>query len=285
VRPVWGVLKRAAVKWNRDDCLMLGAALAYYTVFSLAPILVIAIAVAGALFGEEAAQGEIVGQIRTLVGEEGATAIQSLIESAGRQEAGTVATLIGLAVLLFGSTSAFSQLQAALNTIWEVEPETHSGFWDMVRARFLSFTAVLGTGFLLSVSLVLSAAGAAFGRYGWGWMPAIGPLLELADFLGSMLVHTLLFAMIFKLLPDAAIRWRDVWVGAGVTAGLFFVGKLVIGLYLGTSEVGAAYGAAGWVILILAWVYYSAQIVLFGAEFTRAYATRPTSRRSPLPPS
>ncbi len=166
-----------------------------------------------------------------------------------------------------------------------MEAETHSGIWDMVRARFLSFTAVLGTGFLLSVSLVLSAAGAAFGRYGWGWMPAIGRMLELADFLGSMLVHTLLFAMIFKLLPDAAIRWRDVWVGAGVTAGLFFVGKLAIGLYLGTSEVGAAYGAAGWVILILAWVYYSAQIVLFGAEFTRAFATRQKSRSSspPLP--
>jgi len=285
VRPVWGLLKRAAIKWNGDDCLMLGAALAYYTVFSLAPVLVIAIAVAGALFGEEAAQGEIVGQIRALVGEEGATAIQLLIESAGRQDAGALATLIGLAVLLFGSTSAFSQLQAALNKIWEVEPEAHTGLWDMIRARFLSFAAVLGTGFLLSVSLVLSAAGAAFGRYGWGWVPAIGRMLELADFLGSMLVHTLLFAMIFKLLPDAAIRWRDVWVGAGVTAGLFFVGKLAIGLYLGTSDVGAAYGAAGWVILILAWVYYSAQIVLFGAEFTRAYATRPEGRSSspPLP--
>ena len=285
MRPVWGLVKRAAVKWNRDDCLTLGAALAYYTVFSLAPILVIAIAVAGALFGQEAAQGEIVGQIRALVGEEGATAIQSLIESAGRQDAGGLATVIGLAVLLFGSTSAFSQLQAALNKIWEVEAEAHTGIWDMVRARFLSFAAVLGTGFLLSVSLVLSAAGAAFGRYGWGWVPAIGPMLDLADFLGSMLVHTLLFAMIFKLLPDAPIRWSEVWLGAGVTAGLFFVGKVVIGLYLGTSEIGAAYGAAAWVILILAWVYYSAQIVLFGAEFTRAYATRSTSPRSRRPPS
>ena len=282
---VWGLVKRAAIKWNADDCLTLGAALAYYTVFSLAPVLVIAIAVAGAVFGQEAAQGEIVSQIRGLVGEEGASAIQSLIESAGRQDAGGRATLIGLLVLLFGSTSAFSQLQSALNKIWDVEPETHSGIWDMVRARFLSFTAVLGTGFLLSVSLVLSAVVAAFGRYGWGWLPAIGPMLELADFLGSMLMHTLLFAMIFKLLPDASIRWREVWLGAGVTAGLFFVGKLAIGAYLGTSEVGAAYGAAGWVILILAWVYYSAQIVLFGAEFTRAYATRSTSPRSRRPPS
>jgi membrane protein len=280
---VWRLVKRAAIKWSADDCLMLGAALAYSTVFSLAPILVIAIAVAGALFGQEAAQGEIVGQIRALVGEEGATAIQSLIESAGRQDAGGRATIIGLAVLLFGSTSAFSQLQSALNRIWEVEPETRAGLWDMIRARFLSFAAVLGTGFLLSVSLVLSAAVAAFARFGWGRMAAIGPMLELADFLGSMLVHTLLFAMIFKLLPDAAIRWRDVWVGAGVTAGLFFVGKLVIGVYLGTSDVGAAYGAAGWVILILAWVYYSAQIVLFGAEFTRAYALKGTSPHIPLP--
>ena len=281
----WGLIKRAAIKWNADDCLTLGAALAYYTVFSLAPVLVIAIAVAGSVFGQEAAQGEIVSQIRGLVGEEGASAIQSLIESAGRQDAGGRATLIGLLVLLFGSTSAFSQLQSALNKIWDVEPETHSGIWDMVRARFLSFTAVLGTGFLLSVSLVLSAVVAAFGRYGWGWLPAIRPMLELADFLGSMVMHTLLFAMIFKLLPDASIRWREVWLGAGVTAGLFFVGKLAIGAYLGTSEVGAAYGAAGWVILILAWVYYSAQIVLFGAEFTRAYATRSTSPRSRRLPS
>lgn len=284
-RTVWELIKRAAIKWSGDDCLTLGAALAYYTVFSLAPILVIAIAVAGAVFGQEAAQGEIVGQMRGLVGEDGATAIQSLIQSAGRQDAGARATLIGLLVLLFGSTSAFSQLQSALNRIWEVPPSAQAGLWDMIRARVFSFAAVLGTGFLLSVSLVLSAAVAAFGRFGWGWVPEIARMLELADFLGSMLVHTLLFAMIFKLLPDAAIRWRDVWVGAGVTAGLFFVGKVVIGVYLGTSDVGAAYGAAGWVILILAWVYYSAQIVLFGAEFTRAYATRSTSPRSRRPPS
>lgn len=280
MRAVWELTKGAAIKWNADDCLTLGAALAYYTVFSLAPVLVIVIAVAGAVFGQKAAQGEIVGQIRSLVGDEGATAIQSLIQSASREGIGPRATLIGLLVLLFGSTSAFTQLQTALNRIWEVPAHEHAGLWDMVRARFLSFAAVLGTGFLLSVSLVLSAAVAALGRLGGGWVPQIGRMLELADFLGSMLVHTLLFAMIFKLLPDAAIRWRDVWVGAGVTAALFFVGKLVIGLYLGRSEVGAAYGAAGWVILTLAWVYYSAQIVLFGAEFTRAYAIW----RHPPPP-
>jgi membrane protein len=280
---VWDLIKRAALKWNADDCLTLGAALSYYTVFSLAPILVIAIAVAGAVFGQEAAQGEIVEQIRGLVGEEGATAIQALIESAGRQGAGGRATLIGLLVLLFGSTSAFSQLQSALNKIWDVPPQAQTEIWEMIQARFLSFAAVLGTGFLLSVSLVLSAAGAAFGRYGRGGVPALAPMLELADFLGSMLVHTLLFAMIFKLLPDAPIRWREVWLGAGVTAALFFVGKLAIGLYLGTSEIGAAYGAAGWVILILVWVYYSAQIVLFGAEFTRAYARRAIPSSPPLP--
>jgi membrane protein len=283
MRVVWALIRRAAIEWNADDCLTLGAALAYYTVFSLAPVLVIVIAVAGAMFGEEAAQGEIVGQIRALVGEEGATAIQSLIQSATREGAGPRATVIGLLFLLFGSTSAFSQLQSALNRIWEVEPQTQTGIWNMIRARFLSFAAVLGTGFLLSVSLVLSAAVAALGRVGWGRVPEIGQTLELADFLGTMLVHTLLFAMIFKLLPDATIRWREVWVGAGITAALFFVGKLVIGLYLGKSDVGAAYGAAGWIILILAWVYYSAQIVLFGAEFTHAYAleSRPTS--PPLP--
>jgi membrane protein len=272
VRAIWELVGRAAGKWSGDGCLTLGAALAYYSVFSLAPILVIVTAVAGGLFGREAAQGEIVGQIQGLVGEEGATAIQSLIQSASRDGMGPRATLIGLLVLLFGSTSVFSQLQAALNRVWDVPAHRHASVRALLRARLLSFAAVLGAGFLLSVSLVLSAAVAAFGRFGWGWIPGIGRVLVLADFLGSMVVHTLLFAMIFKLLPDAAIRWRDVWVGAGATAALFFVGKLVIGLYLGRSEVGAAYGAAGWVILVLAWVYYSAQIVLFGAEFTRAYA-------------
>ena len=270
---IWAVVQRAAIKWSADDCLELGAALAYYTVFSLAPVLVIVIAVAGALFGEEAAQGEIVGQIRGLVGDEGASAIQSLVQSASRPGAGSRATLIGLLVLLFGSTSAFSQLQSSLNRIWDVPAQAHFGLWDMVRARFLSFAAVLGTGFLLSVSLVLSAAMVALGRFGGGFLP-FGGLLGLADVLGSMIVHTLLFAMIFKMLPDAVIEWRDVWVGATVTAGLFVIGKFAIGLYLGRSDLGAAYGAAGWVILVLAWVYYSAQIVLFGAEFTCAYAGR-----------
>ena len=172
MRTIRELIKRAAIKWSGDDCLTLGAALAYYTVFSLAPILVIVIAVAGAVFGQEAAQGEIVGQIRGLVGDDGATAIQSLIESAGRQGAGGRATFVGLLVLLFGSTSAFSQLQSALNKIWEVEPQARTGLWEMIRARFLSFAAVLGTGFLLSVSLVLSAAVAAFGCFGWGWVPA-----------------------------------------------------------------------------------------------------------------
>jgi len=297
VRTVGRLVKRAAIKWSEDDCLTLGAALAYYAVFSLAPILVIAIAVAGAVFGQEAAQGEIVGQIRDLVGQEGATAIQSLIQSANRQGSGSLATLIGLLVLLFGSTSAFSQLQSALNKVWDVPGRSRSGIMDMVRARFWSFTAVLGIGFLLSVSLVLSAAAAALGRYGSGWMPGMRGMLVVAEIIGSLIVHTLLFAMIFKLLPDTMIRWRDVWVGAAVTAAFFYVGKLAIGVYLGRSEIGAAYGAAAWIILILAWVYYSAQIVLFGAEFTRAFATRithapalsrqgsgqPTSPRSRLP--
>ena len=277
MRTAWALIKCSALKWSEDDCLTLGAALAYYTVFSLAPILVIAIAVASAVFGEEAAKGEIVGQIRGLVGEDGAQAIQALIESASRRGTGSRATLIGLVVLLFGSTSAFSQLQWALNTIWDVPSRRRPGIWHLIRDRLLSFAAVLGTGFLLSVSLVLSAAAAALSRYGWGWLHEIGGVLEVADFFGSIIVHTLLFAMIFKVLPDADIEWGDVWVGAVATAVLFYVGRLAIGLYLGKSAVGAAYGAAGWIILVLAWVYYSAQIVLFGAEFTRAFAERATA--------
>jgi membrane protein len=230
------------------------------------------------------------------VGDEGAAAIQGLIQSASRQGTGSRATVIGLIVLLFGSTSAFSQLQSALNRIWDVPPASHGGgLMPMILARLWSFAAVLGVGFLLSVSLVLSAAAAALSRYGSGWMPGISSVLLLTEITGSLIVHTLLFAMIFRLLPDTPIRWRDVWVGAAVTAALFYVGKLAIGVYLGRSQIGAAYGAAAWIILILAWVYYSAQIILFGAEFTRAFATRgagaphptlsPPGRGMPSPPT
>jgi len=274
VRELWQLVKESVSKWGEDNALQLGAALAYYTVFSLAPVLVIVIAMAGAVFGRDAAQGEIVGEIRGMVGEEGATAIQGLIESASRPGASLVATTVGLAILLFGSTSVFAQLQSALNAIWNVPPREHVGLWDMIRDRFLSFAAVLGAGFLLSVSLVISAAVAVFGKVWGAWLPWVSHALEIADLLGSVTVLTLLFAMIFKLLPDVEIRWQDVWVGAAVTAVLFVIGKFVIGFYLGRSDLGAAYGAASWLILVLAWVYYSSQIVLLGAEFTHAYAVR-----------
>ncbi len=274
MRELWQLVKESVSKWGEDNALQLGAALAYYTVFSLAPVLVIVIAMAGAVFGRDAAQGEIVGEIRGMVGEEGATAIQGLIESASRPGASLVATTVGLAILLFGSTSVFAQLQSALNAIWNVPPREHVGLWDMIRDRFLSFAAVLGAGFLLSVSLVISAAVAVFGKVWGAWLPWVSHALEIADLLGSVTVLTLLFAMIFKLLPDVEIRWQDVWVGAAVTAVLFVIGKFVIGFYLGRSDLGAAYGAASWLILVLAWVYYSSQIVLLGAEFTHAYAVR-----------
>ena len=274
MRDLWQLVKESVSKWGEDDALQFGAALAYYTVFSLAPVLVIVIAVAGAVFGRDAAQGEIVGEIREMVGEEGATAIQGLIESAGRPGASPVATAVGLVILLLGSTSVFAQLQSALNAIWNVPPREHFGLWDMIRHRFLSFAAVLGAGFLLSVSLVVSAAVAAFGKVWGAWLPWVSHALEIADLLGSVTVLTLLFAMIFKLLPDVEIRWHDVWVGAAVTAVLFVIGKFVIGFYLGRSDLGAAYGAASWLILVLAWVYYSSQIVLLGAEFTHVYAVR-----------
>src|SRR5262245_36594633 len=190
MRTIWDLLKPSAVKWNDDGCLTLGAALAYYTIFSLAPVLVIAIAVASSLFGAEATRGEIVGQIRSLVGDDGAIAIQSLIENASQQGIGPRATLIGLVVLLFGSTSAFSQLQAALNRVWDVAPQ-RTGIGRLIHARLLSFAAVLGSGFLLSVSLVLSAAVSALSRYGEGGIPGVGSMLQLGDFVGSMIVHTL----------------------------------------------------------------------------------------------
>jgi len=280
VRAVGRVFTRAAVKWNADDCLTLGAALAYYSVFSLAPILVIVIAVAGALFGPEAAQGELVGQIRDLVGDEGASAIQGLIQSASRQGTGSRATLIGLVVLLFGSTSAFSQLQGALNRVWDVPTASHGGVMAMVRARLWSFAAVLGVGFLLTVSLVLTAAITAFGDFWSRWFIGAEALLQLLNTLLGFGLITSLFALIYKIIPRVPIRWSDVWAGAAVTAALFAVGKFLIGLYLGRAGISSAFGAAGALVAVMVWVYYSAQIFLLGAEFTKIKSAHEDEHRA-----
>ncbi len=270
----WEVLKQTSSEWLDDHAARLGAALAFYSVLSLAPLLVIVLAIAALVFGEEAARGQLVAQIEDMVGTEGARAIQEIIAHAQKPEAGILATVLGVVTLLFGAAGVFGQLQDALNTIWEIQSKPGRGIWGFLKARFFSFAMVLGTGFLLLVSLVLSAALAALGKYMTDALPGLGPVWQVVNFGVSFGVITLLFALIFKVVPDVIIAWKDVWVGAALTALLFTLGKFLLGLYLGRSSVGSAYGAAGSLVVLVVWIYYSAQILFFGAEFTQVYAKR-----------
>jgi membrane protein len=281
LRAAWTLLNEAATKWSADRAPRLGAALAYYTLFSLVPLLVIVIAIAGFAFGQQAAQGYIIEQLGSLVGERSAKTIQDMVENARQPTTGALATIVAVGTLLLGASGVFGQLQDALNTIWEVKAKPGRGFIGLIRDRFLSFVAVLGTGFLLLVSLVLSAALAAVGTAMSGLLPAPEFVLQTMAFMVSLAVITVMFAMIFKYLPDVTIEWSDVWIGATVTALLFTVGKVAIGLYLGKSHVASVYGAAGSLVILLVWVYYSGQILLFGAEFTAVYANRYGSRIRP----
>jgi membrane protein len=271
-RDIFSLLGTAASGWVADNALRLSAALAYYSVFSLAPLLMIAISVASLVFGEAAARGQISGQIKQLAGDRAADAIQMLVLSTRHKS--LLATILGLVLLLFGASTAFGELKSALNTIWGVAIKPGRPLLTMVRERFISFTMVLGVGFLLLVSLILSAILAAIGSSMRNLLILPGGLLQTADVLISFFVITLLFAMIFKMLPNVMLRLRDVWIGALCTAFLFTLGKFLIGLYLGTSGVTSYYGAAGSIVIILLWVYYSACILFFGAEFTKAYACK-----------
>ena len=265
-----------------DQAPTLGAALAYYTVFSLAPLLVIAIAIAGLVFGHEAAQGQIFDQLRGLLGEASAKAMQDMVQNANAKPAtGAVATLIGVVTLLFGASGVFGQLQTSLNAIWDVEPKPGRGILGIIQDRILSFGFILVVGFLLLVSLLLTAAIALVAQWFGGMVPGMETLVQILNFILSLSVITLLFAMIFKFLPDAKIAWHDVWIGAFITALLFTVGKFALGLYLGKSGVGSSYGTAGSLIVLLLWVYYSSQILFFGAEFTQVYANQFGSRVAP----
>lgn len=269
------LLKDTVLAWIDDYAPSMGAALAYYTVFSVAPLLLIVIAVAGLAFGDEAARGAVVEQIGGLVGQDGAKAIESMLVSLSEPAAGTLTALLSFLTLLVGATTVFAELQSALDRIWRVpKRKKPSGVWELLRARVLSFGMILGIGFLLIVSLVASAALAAIGRY---WAPggAEGELIgHLLDMVLSFGMVTVVFAMIYKIMPHANVRWPDVWLGALVTAVLFTIGKLLIGLYIGKTGVATGYGAAGSLVIILVWVYYSAQIFLLGAEFTWLYANR-----------
>ena len=278
---LWQSVRQAAIEWMANKAPSLGAALAYYAAFSLAPLLVIVIAVAGWVFGADAVRGNISAQINGLVGPEGGQAIETMVASASKPASGVLASIIGVIMLLVGAAGLFGELQDALNTIWGVESKPGLGWLRMLRERFLSFTMVLGSAFLLLVSLVISAALSALGSLLGEWgISLAGQALNL---IVSLTVITLLFAMIYRYLPDVRIAWRDVWFGAAVTSILFTLGKFLIGLYLGYAGTASAYGAAGSFAVLLIWLYYSTQIFLFGAELTKVHAEKFGSGIVPTP--
>jgi membrane protein len=273
LKQIWNLVRISVGAWVDDYAPSMGAALAYYTLFSIAPLLIIAIAVAGLVFGQEAAREEIVAQIQGIIGREGAIAVQGLLKSANEPARGIFLTVVSIVTLVIGATTVFAELQSDLDRIWRVPaPAKENGIWILLRTRLLSFGLVLGLGFLLLVSLVISAAIAAFGKWWDGVFQGWEALLQALNFGISFAITTLLFALIYKLMPRARIAWRDVWVGAGVTAFLFEIGKFLIGLYLGKTSVASGFGAAGSLVVLLVWVYFAAQIFLLGAEFTWVYS-------------
>jgi membrane protein len=278
---IWRMLKAASSAWLDDYAPSMGAALSYYALFSLAPLLIIVIAIAGMVFGQDAAQGEIVAQLAGVMGQEGAEAVQGMLKAAREPATGFASTLVSSVLLVVGSTATFAELQSALDRIWQVPvTKKESSIWQLVRTRLLSFGLILGLGFLLTVSLAMSAALSALGKWWGAWFIGWDIALEVINFVVSTGIFTLLFAMIYKIMPRARISWHDVWTGALITALLFTLGKSLIGLYLGKSNLASGFGAAGSLVVLIAWVYYSAQIFLFGAEYTWVYANRNRPRIS-----
>jgi membrane protein len=279
----WILLKDSAAKWVDHKDARAGAALAYYSVFSLGPLMVIAVAIAGLAFGEQAARGEVEMQLSGLFGDAGAKAIDAMLAGASKPRQGILATLVGTAILLFTAMGVVVQLKDAFNTVWEVDAKKISGVRQFIRSYLVSLAAVVSLGFLLLVSLLFTTALSAAGKYFGGQLPeatmqAVGSLI-------SFCVVAAMFAMMFKWLPDTAVGWRDVWLGAAVTAALFESGKLLIGIYIGKESFDSTYGAAASLVVLLIWVYYTSQIVLFGAEFTHCYASRYRAAKAVVDPS
>lgn len=281
-RAVFDLVKAAAKEFLEDKSPKQAAALAYYTLFALGPLLLLAISLAALVVGQDAARNAVTAQMASFLGASGSEAIDTILTGADRQRAGILGTILGFALLLFAAGAVFAQLKEALNRVWEVEPKKAEG-WKAkivhaVRKNFLSFAGVVGTGFLLLVSLLLSTLLAAAGRYLEGWMPGAALLWQVVNFVFTLAIVTIIFAAMYKFLPDARIAWKDVFVGAAITAALFVVGQFAIGYYLGAGPVASRFGAAGAIVLILVWVYYSSMIVFLGAETTQVYANLYGSR-------
>ena len=273
-KSLWQFIGDTFIQWVEDQPLQLAAALSYYTLFSLAPLLIIVIAIAGFAFGRQAAENELVEAIQGTMGQEGAQAIQALVQNASNKpKTGILSTLLGLVALVFGAGGVFGQLQSSLDTIWGVVPKSGLGIWGFARQRLISFAMILVIGFLLLVSLAASAVLSGIINYMGAVLGRTAFVAQAADIVLSFIFITALFAMMYRILPDARIQWKDVWVGAALTSFLFAIGKFLIGLYLGSSSVTSAYGAAASIILVLLWVYYSSLIFFLGAEFTQTYAT------------
>lgn len=270
----FSLVKQTGSDFADDEGPRLAAALAYYSLLSIAPLVVLAVYVAGFALNEEAARGSISAELSGVVGPSAAEAIQSIVQHAKAPASGLIGTVFGVIVLLFGASGVFGELQSALNTIWEVSPKPGRGLKGMIQDRLFSFGMVMGVAFLLLVSMVLSAALAAIGHFFESVLPGGEAVWQLVNFGISLVVVTALFALLFKTVPDAEVRWHDVWIGAFVTAALFSIGKFLIGLYLGNSGMSSTYGAAGSLVVLVVWVYYSSIILLVGAEFTQVYAKR-----------
>ena len=286
VKQFWALAKESAAAWVDDYAASMGAALAYYSLFSIAPVLLIAITIAGFFFGEDAARGEILEQMRGMIGEEGGVALEGLLKSASEPANSVIGMVTGVALLILGATTALTELQTALDRIWRAPaPQRQSGILKWFRSRLLSLGLIAAVGFLLMVSLVASAALSALGKWWGSWFGEWKVVLEIVNQVVSFALITGLFAVVYKLLPRVKIAWRDVWVGAAVTSVLFAIGKFLIGYYLGTSSIASGFGAAASIVVLLVWVYYSAQIFLLGAEFTWVYAHRFGSLRSGGRPS
>jgi membrane protein len=278
----WSFLAETYYEWDKDNAMTLGAALAFYTTFSLAPLLIIVIAIFGYILGQKAVMGEILRRVHELIGPQGAAAVKTMIADAYRPGTGFAATIIGLAVILIGSTSAFVMLKQALNIMWGAQPSPESSVWYFIKERLLSFVMILIIGFLLVISFTLSIALSIVTGFFRTHLPVPPFFIQACDFVFSIFLVTLLFALIYKVLPDVEIAWTDVWIGSAITAVLFTLGKFLFGMYLGRSSISSAYGAASSLAIILMWVYYSAQIFFIGAELTQVYANRYGSRVKPL---
>lgn len=272
-RQFWSIVKETFLSWQGDKVSKMAAALAYYSVFSLAPLLIIVVAVAGAIFGRAAAAGEIVGHMQNLVGSDVAGVIEGLIENASQPKSGVIASIIGIATALIGATGLFSELKDDLNIIWKADSK-RTVVGSVLHSRFLSFLMVLGIGLLLLLSIVANTFLSAVAAFLKGLVPRLPLILFLTNALLPFMLISILFAFSYKFLPDTRVAWNDVWPGAAIASFLFTVGKLVLGFYLGSSKMGSAYGAASSLVVLLLWAYFSAQVFLFGAEFTCVYASR-----------